>query len=91
MDTFRICLDRIIGRAMLFRLCFCQERLDQMILEVPSNLEFYDYMNCGYQKYQMSVCRSSDDSGEQYLLIRVIQEKTSAFSSPSGKDFAIEL
>ena len=30
--------------ATLSRPCFCQERLDQMILEVPSNLVFYDSM-----------------------------------------------
>ncbi|KAK4812701.1 hypothetical protein QYF61_013726 [Mycteria americana] len=30
--------------AILSRPCFCQERLDQMILEVPSNLVFYDSM-----------------------------------------------
>jgi len=28
--------------AILSRLCFCQERLGQMIFEVPSNLVFYD-------------------------------------------------
>ncbi|KAK4810664.1 LOW QUALITY PROTEIN: hypothetical protein QYF61_007464 [Mycteria americana] len=31
--------------AILPRPCFCQERLDQMILEVPSNLVFYDSMS----------------------------------------------
>ena len=28
--------------AILSRPCFCQERLDQIIVEVPSNLVFYD-------------------------------------------------
>ena len=28
--------------AILSRLCFCQERLDQMMLEFLSNLVFYD-------------------------------------------------
>jgi len=31
--------------AILSRPCFCRERLDQMILELPSNLVFYDSMN----------------------------------------------
>lgn len=33
--------------AILYRPCFCQERLDQVILEVPSNLVFYSSVNSG--------------------------------------------
>ena len=33
------------GGAILSRRCFCHEKLDQMMLEVPSNLVFYDSMN----------------------------------------------
>lgn len=40
LDTFRICWT--LCWAILFRLCFCQERLDHMILYVPSNLLFCD-------------------------------------------------
>lgn len=40
---------------MLSRPWFCQERLDQMILEVPSNLVFYDSMKFGGINFKQSV------------------------------------
>ena len=40
LDTSKIRMDRVLGH--LARLCFCQERLDQLIFKVPSNLVFCD-------------------------------------------------
>lgn len=41
LDTLKIWLDKYL---VMSRLCLCQRRLDHMILEVPSNVIFYDYM-----------------------------------------------
>jgi len=48
LDTFKIQLDRVLSH--LVRLCFCQERLAQMIPEVPSNLVFYDSFALFHEK-----------------------------------------
>lgn len=42
LDTFKIQMKRFL--AVLSRSCFWQERLNQMILDVPSNWVFYDSM-----------------------------------------------
>jgi len=41
LNTFTVWLDEGAW-AILSRMCFCQERLDQLIVEEPSNLVFCD-------------------------------------------------
>jgi len=57
--TFQIQLDRVLG--CLSRLCFCQERLDQMNLEVSSNHVFYDAMTLIADGGSKKKCQSKLD------------------------------
>lgn len=48
LDTLNIQLKRTV---ILSKLCFCQERLDQITVEVPSSLVFYDSVIIQYLVY----------------------------------------
>lgn len=52
LETFRIHLDKVLGHLDCF---FCQEKLDQMILELISNVEFYDFHEIHLQQNYFAI------------------------------------